>query len=36
MAKAVRKPVGNFFIKKSLQLRLIFNVMTASVVSSVV
>jgi len=36
MAKAVRKPVGNFFIKKSLQLRLIFNVLTVSVVSSIV
>jgi len=36
MAKAVRKPVGNFFIKKSLQIRLIVNVMTVSVVSSIV
>jgi len=36
MAKAVRKPVGNFFIKKSLQLRLIVNVLAVSVVSSVV
>jgi len=36
MAKVVRKPVGNFFIKKSLQLQLIFNVLTASVVSSIV
>jgi len=36
MAKAARKPVGNFFIKKSLQLRLIFNVLTVSVVSSIV
>jgi methyl-accepting chemotaxis protein len=34
--KAVRKPVGNFFIKKSLQLRLIVNVMTVSIVSSIV
>ncbi len=36
MAKAPRRPVGNFFIKKSLQLRLIVNVLTASVVSSIV
>jgi len=36
MAKATRKPVGNFFIKKSLQLRLITNVLTVSVVSSIV
>jgi len=36
MAKAVRKPVGNFFIKKSLQIRLIFNVMTVSIISSIV
>jgi len=36
MAKAARKPVGNFFIKKSLQLRLIFNVLAASIVSSIV
>jgi methyl-accepting chemotaxis protein len=34
--KAVRKPVGNFFIKKSLQLRLIVNIMMASIVSSIV
>ncbi|MDR2694237.1 MAG: hypothetical protein LBB74_08525 [Chitinispirillales bacterium] len=34
--KAVRRPVGNFFIKKSLQLRLIINVMTVSIVSSIV
>jgi len=33
---AVRRPVGNFFIKKSLQLRLIVNVMTVSIVSSIV
>ncbi|GBU22449.1 hypothetical protein R80B4_02358 [Fibrobacteres bacterium R8-0-B4] len=36
MANAVRKPVGNFFIKRSLQLRLIINVMTVSIVSSIV
>jgi len=36
MANAVRRPVGNFFIKKSLQLRLITNVLTVSVVSSIV
>jgi methyl-accepting chemotaxis protein len=31
-----RKPLGNFFVKKSLQLRLIVNIMTVSFVSSVV
>ncbi|MCL2218271.1 MAG: hypothetical protein FWC23_04615 [Chitinispirillia bacterium] len=33
--KFVRKPVGNFFIKKSLQIGLIFKVMTAAVLSLV-
>jgi methyl-accepting chemotaxis protein len=36
MANAVRRPVGNFFIKKSLQIRLIINVLTVSIVSSIV
>jgi len=36
MANAARKPVGNFFVKKSLQLRLIFNVLAVSIVSSIV
>jgi methyl-accepting chemotaxis protein len=36
MANAVRKPVGNFFIKKSLQLGLIIKIMAVSFVSSVV
>jgi signal transduction histidine kinase len=37
MANAVvRKPVGNFFIKKSLQLGLIVKILTASIVSSLV
>jgi len=36
MANAARKPLGNFFIKKSLQLRLIFNILAASIVSSIV
>jgi len=34
--KAVRRPVGNFFIKRSLQLRLIINVMMVSIVSSII
>ncbi|MFP4012993.1 MAG: hypothetical protein ACLFVQ_02835 [Chitinispirillaceae bacterium] len=36
MEKFVRKPVGNFFIKKSLQLRLITKVVLASLVSTIV
>ncbi|MFP4163500.1 MAG: hypothetical protein ACLFQB_06060 [Chitinispirillaceae bacterium] len=36
MEKFVRKPVGNFFIKKSLQLRLITKVILASLISTVV
>jgi len=36
MANAARKPLGNFFVKKSLQLRLIFNILAASIVSSIV
>jgi len=34
--KAVRRPLGNFFIKRSLQLRLIVNVMMVSIVSSII
>lgn len=36
MEKFVRKPVGNFFIKKSLQLRLITKVVLASLISTIV
>jgi methyl-accepting chemotaxis protein len=33
--KIVRKPIGNFFIKKALQIRLIVKVMIAALVSSI-
>ncbi len=34
--KAIRKPIGNFFIKKSLQIRLIKKIVIASLLSTVV
>ena len=34
--KFVRKPFGNFFIKKALQIRLIIKVMVAALISSIV
>jgi methyl-accepting chemotaxis protein len=35
-AKAIRKPVGNFFIKRSLQIRLIQKIVFSAVVSTVI
>jgi methyl-accepting chemotaxis protein len=35
-SKASRKPIGNFFIKKSLQIRLIRNIVIAALLSTVV
>ena len=34
--KAIRKPIGNFFIKKSLQLRLIKKIVIAALLSTIV